>query len=151
MLGGILFGYVMYDITHYYLHHGQPKVPTLKHLKVRKSISKISLSFFFAFKYAPSGGSNVFWYIRFTEVPPESSLQNPGQRIWNHFFSLGQSLWNTSRCKSRSEEELNRICVCHLQIVVEKLTDLCVYSDILYQVLHLLLTTCIHFYISSGA
>lgn len=33
ILGGILFGYVMYDITHYYLHHGQPKEPTFKHLK----------------------------------------------------------------------------------------------------------------------
>ena len=35
MLGGILFGYVMYDVTHYYLHHGQPKEPTFKHLKVK--------------------------------------------------------------------------------------------------------------------
>ncbi|KAK4270832.1 hypothetical protein QN277_019601 [Acacia crassicarpa] len=33
LLGGLLLGYVMYDCTHYYLHHGQPKSNAPKNLK----------------------------------------------------------------------------------------------------------------------
>ncbi|PWA47405.1 fatty acid hydroxylase 1 [Artemisia annua] len=33
LFAGILLGYVMYDVTHYYLHHGQPKSEVPKHLK----------------------------------------------------------------------------------------------------------------------
>lgn len=36
LFGGGLLGYVMYDITHYYLHHGQPTSEVPKHLKVKK-------------------------------------------------------------------------------------------------------------------
>jgi hypothetical protein len=35
LFGGGLLGYVMYDCTHYYLHHGQPSTDPAKHLKVR--------------------------------------------------------------------------------------------------------------------
>jgi len=35
VFGGILLGYVMYDCTHYYLHHGQPKSEVPKGLKVK--------------------------------------------------------------------------------------------------------------------
>ena len=35
VFGGILLGYVMYDCTHYYLHHGQPKSDVPKSLKVK--------------------------------------------------------------------------------------------------------------------
>lgn len=34
VFGGILLGYVMYDCTHYYVHHGQPKSDVPKGLKV---------------------------------------------------------------------------------------------------------------------
>jgi dihydroceramide fatty acyl 2-hydroxylase len=34
VFGGGLLGYVMYDCTHYYLHHGQPSSDPGKHLKV---------------------------------------------------------------------------------------------------------------------
>ncbi|KAE9600864.1 hypothetical protein Lalb_Chr13g0291471 [Lupinus albus] len=34
MFGGMLFGYVMYDCTHYYMHHSQPKTAISKNLKV---------------------------------------------------------------------------------------------------------------------
>lgn len=30
---GALSGYVMYDLTHYYLHHGVPKIPQMRELK----------------------------------------------------------------------------------------------------------------------
>lgn len=36
VFGGGLLGYVMYDCTHYYLHHGQPSGGVAKHLKVRR-------------------------------------------------------------------------------------------------------------------
>lgn len=35
MFGGGLLGYVMYDVTHYYLHHGQPTSEIPRNLKVR--------------------------------------------------------------------------------------------------------------------
>jgi dihydroceramide fatty acyl 2-hydroxylase len=33
LFGGILLGYVMYDITHYYLHHGKPSIGLTQNLK----------------------------------------------------------------------------------------------------------------------
>lgn len=36
LLGGGLLGYVMYDCTHYYLHHGQPKSEVPRNLKVKE-------------------------------------------------------------------------------------------------------------------
>lgn len=33
LFGGGLLGYVMYDVTHYYLHHGQPTSKVPRHLK----------------------------------------------------------------------------------------------------------------------
>lgn len=56
MLGGILFGYVMYDVTHYYLHHGQPKEPTFKHLKVKSFPYKNKKNLFLSH-------SNLFLWI----------------------------------------------------------------------------------------
>jgi hypothetical protein len=35
LFGGGLLGYVMYDCTHYYLHHGQPSIEVSRNLKVR--------------------------------------------------------------------------------------------------------------------
>ena len=35
LFGGGLLGYVMYDCTHYYVHHGQPTSKVPKDLKVR--------------------------------------------------------------------------------------------------------------------
>lgn len=35
LFGGGLLGYVMYDCTHYYLHHGQPKTEVPRNLKVK--------------------------------------------------------------------------------------------------------------------
>ncbi|XP_028074702.1 uncharacterized protein LOC114277079 [Camellia sinensis] len=33
LFGGSLLGYVLYDVTHYYLHHGQPTGQVTRHLK----------------------------------------------------------------------------------------------------------------------
>lgn len=35
LFGGGLLGYVIYDCTHYYVHHGQPTSKVPKDLKVR--------------------------------------------------------------------------------------------------------------------
>ncbi|XP_057489249.1 dihydroceramide fatty acyl 2-hydroxylase FAH1-like [Actinidia eriantha] len=35
LFGGVLLGYVMYDVTHYYLHHGQATSGIPRNLKVR--------------------------------------------------------------------------------------------------------------------
>lgn len=35
LFGGGLLGYVVYDCTHYYLHHGQPKTEVPRNLKVK--------------------------------------------------------------------------------------------------------------------
>lgn len=35
LFGGGLLGYVIYDVTHYYVHHGQPTRKIPKRLKVR--------------------------------------------------------------------------------------------------------------------
>ncbi|GAB2280867.1 cytochrome P450 [Dionaea muscipula] len=35
LFGGVLLGYVMYDVTHYYLHHGQPS-KGVAHYKLKK-------------------------------------------------------------------------------------------------------------------
>lgn len=37
LFGGGLLGYVMYDVTHYYLHHGQPSHKVTRDLKVRNA------------------------------------------------------------------------------------------------------------------
>lgn len=39
--GGGLLGYVMYDVTHYYVHHGQPTSEFPKNLKVKNRLSVI--------------------------------------------------------------------------------------------------------------
>ena len=35
LFGGGLLGYVMYDVTHYYLHHGKPSPGLSQNLKVK--------------------------------------------------------------------------------------------------------------------
>ena len=37
LFGGGMLGYVMYDITHYYLHHAHPTRAVTKNLKVKQS------------------------------------------------------------------------------------------------------------------
>lgn len=45
LFGGGLLGYVMYDLTHYYLHHANPTIPVTKSLKVKQG------QVFFSFVY----------------------------------------------------------------------------------------------------
>ena len=43
LFGGGMLGYVMYDITHYYLHHAQPTRAVTKNLKVKTKPTLSSL------------------------------------------------------------------------------------------------------------
>ena len=36
LFGGGLLGYVIYDVTHYYLHHGKPSKGITQNMKVTK-------------------------------------------------------------------------------------------------------------------
>ena len=47
LVGGGLLGYVMYDVTHYYLHHGQPSKDSIRHLKVRGAVISQWQKFFY--------------------------------------------------------------------------------------------------------
>lgn len=52
LYGGILLGYVMYDVTHYYTHHGKPSKGIILRLKVttyQNELLNLSVSFSFVF------------------------------------------------------------------------------------------------------
>lgn len=46
LFGGGLLGYVMYDCTHYYLHHGQPSSDVPRNLKVNISTGFMLAGYF---------------------------------------------------------------------------------------------------------
>lgn len=63
LFGGILLGYVMYDITHYYLHHGQPRTGVPKKLK------KYHLDHHFRAQTKGFGITSSFWDHVFGTYP----------------------------------------------------------------------------------
>nr|CAD1828211.1 unnamed protein product [Ananas comosus var. bracteatus] len=64
LFGGGLLGYVMYDCTHYYLHHGQPSNDPAKHLK------KYHLNHHFRIQNKGFGITSSLWDIIFGTLPP---------------------------------------------------------------------------------
>ncbi|XP_019447732.1 PREDICTED: dihydroceramide fatty acyl 2-hydroxylase FAH1-like isoform X1 [Lupinus angustifolius] len=66
IFGGILLGYVMYDCTHYYLHHGQPKTNMPKNLK------KYHLNHHYQLWNYGFGITSPLWDFVFGTVPPPS-------------------------------------------------------------------------------
>ncbi|KAE9610667.1 hypothetical protein Lal_00029780 [Lupinus albus] len=66
VFGGILLGYVMYDCTHYYLHHGQPKTDMPKNLK------KYHLNHHYRLWNYGFGITSPLWDFVFGTVPPPS-------------------------------------------------------------------------------
>ncbi|XP_021888506.1 LOW QUALITY PROTEIN: dihydroceramide fatty acyl 2-hydroxylase FAH1-like [Carica papaya] len=65
LFGGGLLGYVMYDCTHYYLHHGQPKK------EVAKSLKKYHLNHHFRIQNMGFGITSSFWDRVFGTLPPQ--------------------------------------------------------------------------------
>ncbi|KAL3851536.1 hypothetical protein ACJIZ3_013418 [Penstemon smallii] len=64
LLGGVLLGYVMYDVTHYYLHHGQPTS------EIPKSIKKYHLKHHFRVQNKGFGITSSLWDNVFGTLPP---------------------------------------------------------------------------------
>nr|GMD05407.1 dihydroceramide fatty acyl 2-hydroxylase FAH1-like [Ipomoea batatas] len=77
LFGGGLLGYVMYDVTHYYLHHGQPTS------EVPKGLKKYHLNHHFRIQNKGFGITSALWDRVFGTLPPSmsakksSDLQNP--------------------------------------------------------------------------
>ncbi|KAJ4770964.1 Fatty acid 2-hydroxylase [Rhynchospora pubera] len=69
VFGGGLLGYVMYDCTHYYLHHGQPSHDPAKHLK------KYHLNHHFRIQDKGFGITSSLWDIVFGTLPPQISAK----------------------------------------------------------------------------
>ncbi|MED6192848.1 cytochrome P450 [Stylosanthes scabra] len=64
IFGGFLLGYIMYDCTHYYLHHGQPKSDAPKKLK------KYHLNHHYRISNHGFGITSPLWDIVFGTLPP---------------------------------------------------------------------------------
>ncbi|CAA3033795.1 dihydroceramide fatty acyl 2-hydroxylase FAH1-like [Olea europaea var. sylvestris] len=64
IFGGGLLGYVMYDVTHYYLHHGQPTSEVPKRLK------KYHLNHHFRIQDKGFGITSSLWDKAFGTLPP---------------------------------------------------------------------------------
>ncbi|RLN29666.1 hypothetical protein C2845_PM05G00860 [Panicum miliaceum] len=63
LFGGGLLGYVIYDCTHYYLHHGQPSSDPAKHLK------KYHLNHHFRIQTKGFGITSTVWDHVFGTLP----------------------------------------------------------------------------------
>ncbi|KAL8139786.1 hypothetical protein V2J09_005807, partial [Rumex salicifolius] len=64
LFGGVLLGYVMYDITHYYLHHAQPIE------KIPKNLKKYHLNHHFRIHDKGFGITSSLWDMVFGTLPP---------------------------------------------------------------------------------
>ncbi|KAG5040660.1 hypothetical protein JHK85_013136 [Glycine max] len=85
VFGGILLGYVMYDCTHYYLHHGQPKSDVPKSLKEKKNnnfiiLQKYHLNHHYRLQNYGFGITSPLWDKVFGTVPPPQSKGDAKRR-----------------------------------------------------------------------
>ncbi|XP_015690238.1 dihydroceramide fatty acyl 2-hydroxylase FAH1-like isoform X2 [Oryza brachyantha] len=67
LFGGGLLGYVMYDCTHYYLHHGQPSKDPAKNLK------RYHLNHHFRVQDKGFGITSSLWDYVFGTLPPSKT------------------------------------------------------------------------------
>ncbi|XP_009140305.1 dihydroceramide fatty acyl 2-hydroxylase FAH1 [Brassica rapa] len=74
LFGGGLFGYVMYDLTHYYLHHANPTIPVTKNLK------KSHLNHHFRIQDKGYGVTSSLWDIVFGTLPTTKALKREQQK-----------------------------------------------------------------------
>lgn len=69
LFGGGLLGYVMYDVTHYYLHHGQPRS------EVPKNLKKYHLNHHFRIQNKGFGITSSVWDKVFGTYPRSKSVE----------------------------------------------------------------------------
>ncbi|XP_047330027.1 dihydroceramide fatty acyl 2-hydroxylase FAH1-like [Impatiens glandulifera] len=74
MFGGGLLGYVMYDVTHYYLHHGQPTS------KVTRKLKKYHLNHHFRIQNKGFGITSSLWDKVFGTFPNNNTTKAPPHR-----------------------------------------------------------------------
>ncbi|GLT53707.1 hypothetical protein SLA2020_269600 [Shorea laevis] len=67
LFGGGLLGYVMYDCTHYYLHHGQPSI------KMSRNLKKYHLNHHFRIQTKGFGITSSLWDKVFGTLPPSKA------------------------------------------------------------------------------
>ncbi|KAL9252526.1 Dihydroceramide fatty acyl 2-hydroxylase FAH1-like protein [Drosera capensis] len=67
IFGGGLLGYVMYDVTHYYVHHGQPANDVVQSLK------KYHLNHHFRIQDMGFGITSSLWDKVFGTLPPSKT------------------------------------------------------------------------------
>ncbi|KAK2966973.1 hypothetical protein RJ640_009543 [Escallonia rubra] len=67
LFGGGLLGYVMYDCTHYYLHHGKPSKG------VSNSLKRFHMNHHFRIQDKGFGVTSSFWDKVFGTLPPNPS------------------------------------------------------------------------------
>ncbi|RZB90332.1 Dihydroceramide fatty acyl 2-hydroxylase FAH1, partial [Glycine soja] len=70
LFGGGLLGYVMYDCTHYYLHHGQPKT------EVPRNLKKYHLNHHFRIQDKGFGITSSLWDKVFGTLPPKMDAKS---------------------------------------------------------------------------
>ncbi|CAH9097742.1 unnamed protein product [Cuscuta europaea] len=68
--GGVLLGYVIYDCTHYYLHHGKPLTG------VSHSLKRYHMDHHFKAQNKGYGITSAFWDIVFGTFPPEPTKKS---------------------------------------------------------------------------
>ncbi|XP_020687787.2 dihydroceramide fatty acyl 2-hydroxylase FAH2 [Dendrobium catenatum] len=69
IFAGGLLGYVIYDCTHYYLHHGSPSIEPARHLK------RYHLNHHFKIQTKGFGITSSLWDIVFGTLPPAKKAQ----------------------------------------------------------------------------
>ncbi|KAL2484180.1 Fatty acid 2-hydroxylase 1 [Forsythia ovata] len=69
LFGGCLLGYVMYDVTHYYVHHGQPTSD------IPKSLKKYHLNHHFRIQNKGFGITSSLWDKVFGTLPSTKSAE----------------------------------------------------------------------------
>ncbi|KAJ7969172.1 fatty acid hydroxylase 2 [Quillaja saponaria] len=69
LFGGLLLGYVMYDVTHYYLHHGKPSRGLTQNLK------RYHLNHHFRIQAKGFGITSSFWDKIFGTVPSTKAAE----------------------------------------------------------------------------
>ncbi|XP_043701977.1 dihydroceramide fatty acyl 2-hydroxylase FAH1-like [Telopea speciosissima] len=69
LFGGILLGYVMYDVTHYYLHHGKPST------EVPRKLKKYHLNHHFRIQNKGFGITSSLWDKVFGTLLPSITAQ----------------------------------------------------------------------------
>ena len=80
LFGGGLLGYVIYDVTHYYLHHGKPSKGITQNMKVTKPKGEKKKGHFFCSSFSQKASfheaSMNSLCLCLTEISHEPSLQN---------------------------------------------------------------------------